>query len=272
MSRPLASNHKTVAIVQARMGSTRAPGKVMRCAAGQTFLAHLIERLRSAHSLMDVVVATSNLPQDDPVADEAERCGVAAFRGSEQDVLDRYYNAARQLSLDISDVVVRVTADCPLLDPRIVDALVARFNAEESTLALVTNRRPLTFPDGMDADVFTFGTLEEAWTCARLPGEREHVVPWIWANKPFVNVVDARNLFFSHRFTVDYPEDIELVTAILEGLYRPGDPFSLDDLLVFVERRPELLAVNRRWLPDVRNHDLGIGQISPQWDNKSTCE
>lgn len=249
MSEPLRERRKTVAIIQARMGSTRAPGKVLRRAAGKTLLAHLIERLRSARALTSIVVATSDLSRDDPVAEEAGRCGAAVFRGSEQDVLDRYRSAARAFSLAQSDVVVRVTADCPLLDPRIVDSLVARFVAEDGRAAMVTNRRPLTFPDGMDADVFTVETLEEAWNCARLPEEREHVIPWIWANKPFVNVEDARNLFFSHRFTVDYDEDVELITAVLEELYRPGDPFSLDDLLLFVEDRPELLAINQRWLP-----------------------
>lgn len=236
-----------VAMIQARMGSTRMPGKVLTLSAGKTFLEHTVDRLRYAKTLGSIVILTSTLPQDEPIADLAEVIGVPVFRGSESDVLDRYYKAAQQFGVDH---IVRITADCPLIDPRIVDEVVGFAVRHYGEFDLVTNRYPLTFPDGMDVDAVPFASLERAAREAKTPAQREHVIPWFWeTGQRFHNVESSRNLFRSHRWTVDYPEDAALVKAIFEALDRRGEPFSMQDILDFLSDRPDLSKLNEAHLP-----------------------
>jgi spore coat polysaccharide biosynthesis protein SpsF len=235
------------AIIQARMGSTRSPGKVLRTAAGKTLLAHLIERLGFAQSLDQVIVATSIEPRDAPIADLCTSLGVPCFRGSETDVLDRYYQAA---SAAAAETVVRITADCPLVDPAIVDEVVGVLQREPKRWDLVTNRHPLTFPDGMDVDAMPMAALRHAWNHASTQSQREHVIPFFWETGLRVrNVESPVNHFYTHRWTVDYDEDVELVSAIFDGLYTPSKPFTLQEILDFVSEHPELCAINARHLP-----------------------
>ena len=235
------------AIVQARMGSARLPGKVLRRAAGKTFLEHLVERLRSAETLDRIVVATSDLPGDAPIVQLCEQHEVACFRGSERDVLDRYYQAALH---DGADTVVRITADCPLVDPGILDDMVRYQQGHEREFDLVTNRHPLTFPDGLDVDVMPIAALESAWRSAKTPHQREHVIPWFWeSGQRIFNVEHSDNLFARHRWTVDYEEDATLVAAIFEHLYAPGRVFGLNDILGLLERQPSLREINATYLP-----------------------
>ncbi len=235
------------AIVQARMGSSRLPGKVLRTAAGKTFLEHLVERLKNAETLDTILIATSTLPGDDPIAALCRRMECECFRGSEQDVLDRYYQAARSAG---ADTIVRITADCPLVDPSIVDRMVRFQQAHQSDFDLVTNRHPLTFPDGLDVDVMPFASLERAWREATAAHQREHVIPWFWETHQRVhNVEHPGGLFYRYRWTVDYEEDARLVAEILEALYRPGFVFGLSEILAFVDRNPELAQLNAAYLP-----------------------
>jgi spore coat polysaccharide biosynthesis protein SpsF len=237
----------TAAIIQARMGSTRLPGKVMRRAAGQTLLEHLVERLSFARSLDAIVVATSTSARDDVIERVCTSRGVTVARGSEVDVLDRYYVAARNIK---ADVVVRVTADCPLIDPTIVDEIVGVHSSDPDAYDLVTNRHPLTFPDGLDVDVIPLRALRTAWERADQIHQREHVIPYFWESGMRVrNVAQAENLFLSQRWTVDYPEDADLVAAVFEGLYEPGVPFGMYDVLAFLTAHPEIRALNAKYLP-----------------------
>ncbi len=237
----------TLAIVQARMGSTRLPGKVLRKAAGNTFLAHLIERLRGARRIERILVATSDLATDDPIEKHCQEIGVECFRGSERDVLDRYYRAATALQ---ADTVVRITADCPLIDPSIVDRIVAFQQARKDEFDLVTNRHPLTFPDGLDVDVMPMPALAHAWSNARTPHQREHVIPYFWETGQRVrNIACEQNLFPQYRWTVDYEEDAQLVAAIFEALYRPGAIFGMDDILRLLRVSPQLAQMNAMHLP-----------------------
>ncbi len=236
-----------VAIVQARMGSTRLPGKVLRPAAGQTFLEHLVERLRGAPCLDQIVVATSTLPGDDPIAALCRDRDIACFRGDERDVMDRYYRAAVEAK---ATTVVRITADCPLIDPVIVTRCVEYHRAHADLFDLVTNRHPLTFPDGLDVDVMALAGLERAWRKAVKPSHREHVVPYFWEEGQRVhNVEHPDNLFRTHRWTVDYEEDAQLVAAIFEALYRSGRIFGMDDILAFLSAHPQLTRLNAQYLP-----------------------
>lgn len=229
------------------MGSTRLPGKVLREAAGKTFLEHLLERLGYCHTLDSIVVATSTLSADNPIAQLCEELGSACFRGSEGDVLDRYYAAALEHS---ATTVVRITADCPLVDPAVVDQIVAFQQAHRTEYDLVTNRYPLTYPDGLDVDVMPLEALAFVHAHARSANQREHVIPYFWESGMRVkNIAHPKNLFARHRWTVDYEEDAQLVGSVFEALYRPGQPFGMQAILDYLALHPDVAALNARYLP-----------------------
>lgn len=235
------------AIVQARMGSTRLPGKVLKEAAGKPLLAHLLERLARAETLDRIVVATSTDSRDDAITAACGRLGVPVFRGSETDVLDRYVRAAREFDFD---VVVRVTGDCPLIDPALVDDMVRLSLERAGAFDLMTNRHPLTFPDGLDFDVLPREALERAGREATLPHHREHTVPFFWETGLRVhNVEDPENHFRRHRWTLDYPDDYELIRRIFEALHREGEHFGMRDILAFLEKNPQLPVLNAKYIP-----------------------
>ncbi len=237
----------TVAVVQARLGSTRLPRKVLRTACGRTFLEHLVERLSNS-AVERIVIATSASDRDDPIVELCRRRAYECFRGSEHDVLDRYVQAARHAA---ADLVVRITADCPLIDPEIVDLLLAEYGRRRDGVALVTNRHPLTFPDGLDVDVMPIWALERAGREATTVSQREHVIPWFWeSGQQVVNVECPENLFRQYRWTVDYEEDAILVQRIFEGLYDPSRVFGWKSIRQFVDAHPELASINAAYLPE----------------------
>lgn len=235
------------AVVQARMGSTRLPGKVLMPAAGKPLLAHLLERLGRARTLETIIVATSDDVRDDPIAALCSSLDVSVFRGSERDVLDRYYRAASGAGIDL---VVRITADCPLVDPAIVDAMVQYALDHEGDFDLVTNRRPLTFPDGLDLDVIPIDAIAHAWREAREPMQREHVIPWFWdTNRRIHNLEHPANLYAEHRWTLDYAEDYALIRRVIEELAPAyGSTFAMDDVLAFMSEHPEVARSNAQYI------------------------
>lgn len=231
-------------ILQARVGSTRLPGKVLKEVRGKPILVHDIERLRHIDRLDTIVVATTDRAEDDALVSVLERRGTDTriFRGSAEDVLDRFHGAAHEHGLD---VIVRITSDCPLLDPRVSGLVVDRFLSEG--LDYCCNNMPRTFPHGMDTEVFTLAALDEAWREATAPADREHVTPFFRDHPErfrMANVSHSRDL--SHiRLTLDYPEDLRLMERIYDELYVEGSIFYLEDVLGLLERRPELLEINR---------------------------
>lgn len=232
---------RTVGIVQARMGSTRLPGKVLKDLGGKPMLQRVLTRLSRAETLHDVVVATSDEQQDDVLADWCATQGWTCFRGSEADVLDRYYGAARQAG---AEVVVRVTADCPLIEPTIVDRVVLLLQAN-SELVYTSNIIPTrTYPRGLDAEAFSFGALDEAWHEAKDEAHREHVTPFIWtqATRFPQDVVTAEHDASALRWTVDTPEDLAFAQRIYEHFGH--DRFSWHEVLQVIEARPELASIN----------------------------
>lgn len=234
------------AIVQARMGSSRLPGKVMLPAVGKPLLGHLVERLRFCKNLNKIIVATSQQKADDAIAEFCTNMGIALFCGSERDVLDRYYQAASTFDLE---VIVRITADCPLIDPELVDEMVQFFLQHRDQFELVTNRHPLTYPDGLDVDVMPFSALKHAWQEAAEPHQREHTIPYFWeAGRSVFNFEHPDRLFFKYRWTVDYPEDYDLVRQIFDALYREGELFTMQDILGFLEACPELARINAHYI------------------------
>jgi spore coat polysaccharide biosynthesis protein SpsF len=235
------------AIVQARMGSTRLPGKVMLEAAGKPLLGHLLERLSYCQRLEKTIVATTTNERDDVIEDLCNLLGVVVYRGSEYDVLDRYYQAAKAFGITC---VVRVTSDCPLIDPGLIDEKLSFFMNKLDQFDLITNRHPLTYADGLDFDLIPLEGLDVAWRTARESHQREHVVPFFWESGMRVyNFEDPRKLFYTHRWTLDYIEDYELIKSIYSGLYRNGQRFTTSDILRFLTEDPKLSQINAKYLP-----------------------
>jgi len=240
----MTEHSKVVAIIQARMGSTRLPGKVLANVRGKPMLSYVIGRVRAAKTLKEIVVATTTKPGDDAIVAFCRERGVNCFRGSEEDVLDRYYQAAREHA---AEAVVRITSDCPLIDPEIVDKTVRAFLVEQPDYApdYASNSLVRTYPRGLDTEVMTFRALEIAWREARRPYQRTHVTPYIYENPgrfKILSVTGDRD-YSSYRWTVDTPEDLELVRAVYDRL--EGDSFLLNDIVRLMEREPELAEINR---------------------------
>ena len=229
------------AIVQARMGSTRLPGKPLADVAGKPMLARLVERARRIPGVERVIIATTEKPADEAILRFAEDHDLPAYAGREEDVLDRVYQAARRFGVS---VVVRVTPDCPLLDPEVSGLVVARFVEARGTVDYASNTQPPTFPDGLDTEVFSFEALERAWREATAPSEREHVTAYIWKHPELFRLVNvAREPDISgRRWTVDEPADLEFVRAVYNRL---GETFGMDNVLELLRRHPDLETVNR---------------------------
>jgi len=250
----------TIAIVQARLGSTRLPGKVLLDIGGQPMLVRVVERVRRAGRLDGVVVATTTEVQDDPVEALCRERGYACTRGSLQDVLDRYYQAARGAG---AGTVVRITSDCPAMDPQLIDQTVDEFRRAGADFA--ANRLPppwsRTFPIGLDVEVCTFAALERAWREADQPFQREHVMPYFYEGIPAgalsstctaaaasprgfrVVLVNHDPDYGALRWTVDTPPDLELLRQVY-ARFDNQDTFSWTDVLALLEREPALARIN----------------------------
>ena len=228
-----------IAIVQARMGSTRLPGKIMKPLAGKPVLWHVVDRLGHSHKLKDIVIATTVTPEDDVVADFCRERNIRYFRGSELDVLDRYYEAATFFR---ADPVVRITADCPVIDPVIVDELIEEFF--EGTYDVFAHGGE--FPDGLDCEMFSFRVLEDAWKNADLPSEREHVGPYMRKHpeKYKIGAYEKFSGLAHHRWTLDEESDLMFLEKIYDRLYSEGTIFSTSDILALLEAEPELAEIN----------------------------
>ncbi len=237
---------KTVAIIQARMGSTRLPGKVLKQLCGKSVLDHVVARVRAASGVDEIIVATTDSPADDILAAASSQLGVTVFRGSEADVLSRYRFAAVKAG---ADVVIRVTSDCPLLDSSVLAGMLDRFTAlrrNGEKVDYLSNTIARTFPRGLDAEIFTIDALERAHKEARRNYEREHVTPFIYDNP---DIFGLRNFqcdtdYAAYRWTLDTIEDWRLITAIYDALFPMNNCFGMNDVLLLLQRRPELLTLN----------------------------
>jgi len=230
-----------LAILQARLSSTRFPGKVLKPILGSPMLMRQIERIKRA-SLIDVLlVATTNEVSDDPICQLCDREGIKLFRGSLTDVLDRYYQAATDYS---PDHVVRLTADCPLIDPEIIDQVIQKHLNEGNDYT--SNVFPATFAHGLDVEVFTIDLLKRVWLEAKSQYDREHVSPYMRKLQGEIKLGNllAENDFTTYRWTVDYKEDYQLVLKIYEHLYLESPNFTTDDIIQFLKNNSELLSIN----------------------------
>lgn len=234
----------TVAIiVQARMTSTRLPGKILKTVLDKPLLAYELERLQRVRLADQIIMATTVNATDQPVVDLCNTLGILSYRGSEQDVLSRYYEAACQYP---SEVIVRITADCPFIEPALVDEVIRLYLEEPQAYDYVSNTHDAGFPVGLATEVFSFNALETAYREASQPYEREHVTPYIYqhpARFRLGHLRSERNL--SHnRWTVDTPEDFELIQHILQALYPSHPQFTMDDVLTLLDQNPHWRDIN----------------------------
>ena len=231
---------KVVAIVQARMGSVRFPGKVMKSLADKTAIEILIGRLKKAKRINQIVVATTTEKSDDPLASLLEAKKISVVRGDRDDVLGRYVKAAKKTK---AGVVVRITGDCPLVDSELVDAVVADY--QKGGVDYVSNINPPSFPDGLDVEVFSKEALLKADARAKQKNQREHVTPFLRSNNLFRrrNVSHSKDLSL-YRWTVDELADLVLMRKIFE-YFAPNKDFSWKDVLKLRKKKPEIFETNK---------------------------
>ncbi|MEJ0034120.1 MAG: glycosyltransferase family protein [Bacteroidota bacterium] len=237
------------AIVQARMGSTRLPGKILTEFSGDTLLGHIINRVSKAKLVSKVVVATSTNPSNDQLITWLDRRGIQSFRGSENDVLNRYYGAAKASG---AAHIARITADDPFKDPEIIDAVGEMYLNGKFDFAY--NNKPPSFAEGLDTEIFSFAALEKANANAVDPFEREHVTQHFYRNpRLFKQKNYSSPLDYSHlRWTIDTPEDLVMAKVVYENLYTRGKVFVAKDILELIERKPEIPQINQ----DVKRSDM----------------
>ncbi len=234
---------KIGAIIQARMGSTRLPAKVMKRLQGKTVLEHVIARVRQSKLIDEIVIATTTHNRDLAIQAEALKCNVKAFRGSEDDVLSRYYFAAQKHNLDI---IVRITSDCPLIDPFVLDEIIDFYlkNNYDIVSNAGSDLSTRTYPRGLDTEVFSFKVLQQAFNNAKEKYQREHVTPYIYemSNKRYYYKNDVD--YSKYRWTLDTAEDFKLVSEVYGHLYHGVHDFYLNEIVNLFADRPELYQIN----------------------------
>lgn len=236
---------KSIAIIQVRMGSTRLPGKVLKKLNGISVLECLLEQLNHSKLLDDKIIATTTNSEDDVILKLCESNGIKCFRGSQDDVLDRYYQCAKQFSVK---TIVRITSDCPLIDPKIIDKVIDYYF--NNSYDCVNNYFKRTYPYGNDVEVFSFNILEEAWQKAHTNSEREHVTPYIYNNPDQFSIgwIENKDNFSQFHWTVDRPEDLDFIRAILKKISKR--PIFIEDILSVIKEDPSILEINKNTNPE----------------------
>jgi len=247
----------TLAIIQARMGSTRFPSKVMRPILGVPMIERLLNRLSQSKLIDRIVLATSQDPKNKLLVEHVDGLGYDTYQGSEDDVLDRYYQVAQQFE---ASTVVRVTGDCPLIDPEIVDRAISEFRVTQ--VDYLSNVDPPTYPDGLDVEVFRFSALAQAWKMAKEPREREHVTPYIRESKLFTcHSINCTEDHANKRWTVDELADFTVIERVFQH-FAPANNFSWLDVLSLQAEHPEYFQDNQHL---IRNEGASLGRGQKLW-------
>ncbi len=240
---------RTIIIVQARMGSTRLPGKILKKVMGRPLLEYQIERLKKIKEVSDVVIATTTNQGDDPIVRLCRKLSCSYFRGSEDDVLLRYYDAAIEFG---AKYIVRINADCPLIDPKVVETVIKYFHANSEKYDYVSNILEQSYPIGLHTEIFSMNALQKANANANDPIEREHVTPYIYRNPDLFRlgsvILDVDLSYY--RWTVDYPEDFDLVEKIIEGIYPIKVDFDMYDIINYLRSNSYLMTINNKITKD----------------------
>lgn len=232
-------------VIQARMGSSRLLGKVLLKLADRSVLDYVIDQVKHCNLVNKIIIATTDLSEDDIIVRNSEQNAVEYFRGHATDVLDRYYQCAKKYTLS---TIVRITSDCPLIDPQVVDNAIRAYN--EDPCDYLSNNKPRTFPYGLDVEVFSFNALEYAWKNARLPSEREHVTSFIYKHPDKFRI---RNMkldgdYSMLRLTIDRINDYRLIGLVVSKIKKR--PILLDDILDLYRKEPSLFEMNRDYVTD----------------------
>ncbi len=236
---------KTDVIIQARMGSTRFPGKVLKKIYNKTILEHVISRVQTAENINDIIIATTIKKEDDRIVDICQNNNIKFYRGSEEDVLSRYYHTAKE---NKSDIIVRITSDCPLIDKEVMENMIEFYI--KNNYDFVTNAGPdasyRTFPRGLDVEIFSYDTLEKAHLKSRVPSEREHVTLYFYDHPDEYNIYVYKNKtdYSGYRWTLDTAEDWKLIKKIYNELYNKDQDFSWRKVLTLLEDHPGLSEIN----------------------------
>lgn len=236
-----------VAVVQARKNSSRLPGKVLLPLLGLSILERMLERLQKVKQIDRIVVATSDDPSDDAIMKLCVENNIDLFRGKMDDCLDRHYQCAVHFN---ADIVLKIPSDCPLIDPRVVATGIQTFLQSDADYC--SNLHPATYPDGMDVEVMTMACLKLAHESADLLHEREHTTPYIWDRKNGFKIVNFKwetglDYSMTHRLTIDYYEDYEVIKAIFERLYPVANDFSVNDIMTLQEHTPNIFEANKKY-------------------------
>lgn len=237
---------KVVCLVQARVGSTRLPGKILKEICGKTILHHEIDRLKKCKEIDEIVIATTDKEDDDKIVNEAKKLSVKYFRGSENDVLSRFYYAAKENN---ADIIVRVTSDCPCIDFEILDKMLIYFKDKykEKQIDYLSNTINRTYPRGYDIEIFTFSALEKSYINAKKEYEREHVTPYIYdkTNNFLKLSFENKEDYSEYRVTLDTIEDFIVIKNIFENLYYKNPYFKLNDVVQYLNNNLHIVDINK---------------------------
>lgn len=248
---------RIIGVIQARMNSERLAGKVMLEILGKPMIWHIYNRLKNSKLLADVVISTGESTNNSSICEYAQNHNIPYFSGSEVDLIDRLYQTATKFN---ASAIVRITADCPLADPKIIDNLVSEFIEKHDQYDIVTNCKIRTFPHGLDAEVYSINVLKKLWQEIKEPQLREWFPFYIEKNITefrilnIVNSTDQSNL----RWTVDYPEDFEFIEQIYQNLYSENVIFGMDDVLNLLKTKPHLVQINSKY---VGHHNVGAPKV-----------
>ena len=236
-------------VVQARMSSSRLPGKVMLPILGEPLLFRMLERLNQVKYPVNIIVSTSVDDKDDIIEEFCHRKKIDFYRGDLNDLLDRHYQVGL---LTGADAVIKIPSDCPLIDPKIIDKVIDFYLENQGNYDFISNLHPATYPDGNDVELMTFVALEKVWQEAKRPLEREHTTPYFWENPDkfrLANLTWEKNLDYSmsHRFTIDYQEDYQFIKTVFEELYPEKPDFSMDDILTLIDLKPAIYEINKKY-------------------------
>lgn len=255
-------------IIQARLGSTRFPAKVLQTVLGKPLLLLMLERVQYSKYGKKIIVATTERDEDNIIAELCSKKNYCFFRGDENDLLDRHYKAAISVNADIA---VKIPSDCPLIDPAVIDNVIDHYLEHSGEYDYVSNLHPATFPDGNDVEVIPVKVLETAWREAGKPFEREHTTPFVWDNPSRFRIGNVQwdtgmDYSMSHRWTLDYPDDYEFIKTVYEELYEDDPFFGMYDILNFLKKNPVVSSINskyagvnwyRHYLSDLKTIDRG---------------
>ena len=232
-----------IGIIQARTNSSRLPKKVLKLINRKSVLEYMLERVLQSKKLEKIIVATTQKEEDDEIVNICKKCGIDYYRGSEDDVLERFKMASDEKN---SKIIVRLNSDCPLIDGSLIDCTIKEFLKNEYDYVSTIFPKKGTYPEGMSVEVFSKKLLDIAYTESKKPSEREHVTPFIWRNISRFRLkrIEYERDLSKYRFCLDYQEDFELIKKVIEGLYIQKPNFKLEDLIEWIDDKPDVFRLN----------------------------